>query len=161
MAHIDSPVHSHCICTSRLTCPLSLQWHIQAHLCHITAVAHILTCALSLLWHIQTKEYFIPMAQLTDTTFFHCSGTASHQLSATALLPSPDGSRHPLDVYEFSEEDLRGSPGRRSASRGLWECLIGCRHKVDQQLARRRVNICLHLKIKSFLSFGWQSFILE
>ncbi|KAJ9578538.1 hypothetical protein L9F63_005267, partial [Diploptera punctata] len=72
-------------------------------------------------------------------------GTASHQLSATALLPSPDGSRHPLDVYEFAEEDLPGSPGRRSASRGLWECLIGCRHKVDQQLARRRVEQGLRL----------------
>jgi len=92
---------------------------------------------------LKTKEYFILVAQLTDIPFFHCSGTASHQLSATALLPSPDGSRHPLDVYEFAEEDLPGSPGRRSASRGLWECLIGCRHKVDQQLARRRVNIDL------------------
>ncbi|XP_021935109.1 43 kDa receptor-associated protein of the synapse homolog isoform X1 [Zootermopsis nevadensis] len=73
------------------------------------------------------------------------NGTASHQLSATALLPSPDGSRHPLDVYDFAEDDLPDSPGRRSSSRGLWECLIGCRHKVDQQLARRRVEQGLRL----------------
>jgi hypothetical protein len=85
----------------------------------------------------------ITMVLLELTPRFRCSGTASHQLSATALLPSPDGSRHPLDVYEFAEEDLPGSPGRRSSSRGLWECLIGCRHKVDQQLARRRVSVSL------------------
>ncbi|CAG2052901.1 unnamed protein product [Timema podura] len=72
------------------------------------------------------------------------SGTASHQLSATALLPSPDGSRHPLDVYEFMEDDIPGSLSRRGGSarhgRGLWECLIGCRHKVNEQLARRMVE---------------------
>ncbi|KAK0082123.1 hypothetical protein PV326_007332 [Microctonus aethiopoides] len=72
-------------------------------------------------------------------------GAASHQLSATALLGSPDGSRHPLDVYEFAEEDYRYEDanggthhqnGRSGA--GIWECLRGCRHRLDQQLARRR-----------------------
>jgi len=77
-----------------------------------------------------------------------CSGSASHQLSATALLGSPDGSRHPLDVCEFTEEDYRhqngnGSNGHYQNSRsgaGIWECLIGCRRRFDQQLARRRVS---------------------
>ena len=75
------------------------------------------------------------------------SGPASHQLSATALLGSPDGSRHPLDVCEFTEEDYhhRNSNGNghyqngRSGT-GLWECLIGCRRRLDQHMARRRVK---------------------
>ncbi|XP_046659262.1 43 kDa receptor-associated protein of the synapse homolog [Homalodisca vitripennis] len=71
----------------------------------------------------------------------YLGGTASHQLSATALLSSPDGSRHPLDLYEFTEEDF--TP--RRAGPGLWECLVGCRHRMDQQLARRRVEQGLRL----------------
>jgi hypothetical protein len=69
-----------------------------------------------------------------------------HQLSATALLGSPDGSRHPLDVYEFSEEDYRGQidniedNGNSYQGIGIWECLMGCRHRLDQQLARRKVR---------------------
>ncbi|RZF44546.1 hypothetical protein LSTR_LSTR002319 [Laodelphax striatellus] len=66
----------------------------------------------------------------------YLGGGVSHQLSATALLSSPDGSRHPLDLYEFTEEDF--TP--RRAGPGLWECLVGCRQKMDQQLARRRVE---------------------
>lgn len=68
-----------------------------------------------------------------------------HQLSATALLGSPDGSRHPLDVYEFTEEDYRQQyvndyeHGNGYHGIGLWECLKGCRHRIDQQLARRKV----------------------
>lgn len=74
------------------------------------------------------------------------SGSASHQLSATALLGSPDGSRHPLDVYEFAEEDYRhqngsGTGHHQNGRAGLWECLVGCRHRLDQQLARRRVSL--------------------
>ncbi|XP_049767872.1 43 kDa receptor-associated protein of the synapse homolog [Schistocerca cancellata] len=76
-------------------------------------------------------------------------GTASHQLSATALLPSPDGSRHPLDVYEFAEEDLpdgrRDGRGGGGGGGGLWECLLGCRHRLDHQLARRKVEQGLRL----------------
>ncbi|XP_012288266.1 43 kDa receptor-associated protein of the synapse homolog [Orussus abietinus] len=80
------------------------------------------------------------------------SGSASHQLSATALLGSPDGSRHPLDVYEFAEEDYRHQNGSGSghnqygrSGSGLWECLVGCRLRLDQQLARRRVEQGLKL----------------
>ena len=82
----------------------------------------------------------------------YLGGPASHQLSATALLGSPDGSRHPLDVCEFAEEDYgqqhsNGNShyqnGRSSA--GLWECLVGCRRRLDQHLARRRVEQGLKL----------------
>ncbi|XP_024936674.1 43 kDa receptor-associated protein of the synapse homolog isoform X4 [Cephus cinctus] len=80
------------------------------------------------------------------------SRSASHQLSATALLGSPDGSRHPLDLYEFAEEDYRHHNGSGSghyhngrSGTGLWECLVGCRHRLDQQLARRRVEQGLKL----------------
>ncbi|KAK0076873.1 hypothetical protein PV325_004744 [Microctonus aethiopoides] len=79
-------------------------------------------------------------------------GAASHQLSATALLGSPDGSRHPLDVYEFAEEDYRYEDANRGthhqngrSGAGIWECLRGCRHRLDQQLARRRVEQGLKL----------------
>ncbi|CAL1687688.1 unnamed protein product [Lasius platythorax] len=83
----------------------------------------------------------------------YLGGSASHQLSATALLGSPDGSRHPLDVCEFTEEDYRhqngnGSNGHYQNGRsgtGIWECLIGCRRRLDQQLARRRVEQGLKL----------------
>uniref|UniRef100_A0ABD2WSJ4 RING-type domain-containing protein n=1 Tax=Trichogramma kaykai TaxID=54128 RepID=A0ABD2WSJ4_9HYME len=75
-----------------------------------------------------------------------------HQLSATALLGSPDGSRHPLDVYEFSEDDYRrqmenGSDNGTGSYHGLglWECLVGCRNRFDQQLARRKVEQGLKL----------------
>ncbi|XP_011862138.1 PREDICTED: 43 kDa receptor-associated protein of the synapse homolog isoform X1 [Vollenhovia emeryi] len=79
--------------------------------------------------------------------------SASHQLSATALLGSPDGSRHPLDVCEFTEEDYRhqngnGNNGHYQNGRsgtGIWECLISCRKRLDQQLARRRVEQGLKL----------------
>ncbi|XP_071628031.1 43 kDa receptor-associated protein of the synapse homolog isoform X5 [Temnothorax longispinosus] len=84
----------------------------------------------------------------------YLGGSASHQLSATALLGSPDGSRHPLDVCEFTEEDYRHQNGNgnnghyqngRSAGAGIWECLISCRKRLDQQLARRRVEQGLKL----------------
>ncbi|XP_015517387.1 43 kDa receptor-associated protein of the synapse [Neodiprion pinetum] len=80
----------------------------------------------------------------------YLSGSVSHQLSATALLGSPDGSRHPLDVYEFAEEDYRHHNGsgrghHQNGRIGLWECLVGCRHRLDQQLARRRVEQGLKL----------------
>ncbi|KYM88536.1 43 kDa receptor-associated protein of the synapse [Atta colombica] len=86
-------------------------------------------------------------------TFIGGRGSASHQLSATALLGSPDGSRHPLDVCEFTEEDYRhqngnGNNGHYQSGRsgtGIWECLISCRKRLDQQLARRRVEQGLKL----------------
>ncbi|XP_034941907.1 43 kDa receptor-associated protein of the synapse homolog isoform X2 [Chelonus insularis] len=82
----------------------------------------------------------------------YLGGSGSHQLSATALLGSPDDSRFPLDVYEFAEEDYRYQNGNGSthyqngrSGAGIWECLIGCRHRLDQQLARRRVEQGLKL----------------
>lgn len=82
----------------------------------------------------------------------YLGGSASHQLSATALLGSPDGSRHPLDVCEFTEEDYRHQNGSGNGhyqhgrpGTGLWECLVGCRRRLDQQLARRRVEQGLKL----------------
>ncbi|KAI5697301.1 hypothetical protein M8J75_008291 [Diaphorina citri] len=54
----------------------------------------------------------------------------SNQVSATALLSSPDGSRHPLDLYEFSEEDF--APRRSNLT--LLECFAGCRTKIEQGL---------------------------
>ncbi|XP_014242896.1 43 kDa receptor-associated protein of the synapse homolog [Cimex lectularius] len=68
--------------------------------------------------------------------------TGSGQLSATALLGSPDGSRHPLDLYELAEEFPQPS---RSPQNGIWTCLVGCGHKIDQTLARRRVEQGLKL----------------
>ncbi|KAF6203264.1 hypothetical protein GE061_003682 [Apolygus lucorum] len=61
--------------------------------------------------------------------------TGSGQLSATALLSSPDGSRHPLDLYELTEDFT--TPTSRIPSNGLWNCLLGCGHRIDQTLARR------------------------
>lgn len=63
-------------------------------------------------------------------------------------MGSPDGSRHPLDCYEFAEEDYQqlengNENGQHHSTRsniGIWECLISCRHRLDQQLARRRVS---------------------
>ncbi|XP_020292621.1 43 kDa receptor-associated protein of the synapse homolog isoform X2 [Pseudomyrmex gracilis] len=81
----------------------------------------------------------------------YLGGSASHQLSATALLGSPDGSRHPLDVCEFTEEDYRHQNGNSSNGHyqngrsGIWECLISCRKRLDQQLARRRMEQGLKL----------------
>lgn len=79
--------------------------------------------------------------------YSHCRRSSSHQLSATALLGSPDGSRYPLDVYEFAEEDYQHQPGhghgRRRSVRGIsiWECLRGCRQRLDQQVARKKVSL--------------------
>ncbi|XP_031839327.1 43 kDa receptor-associated protein of the synapse homolog isoform X3 [Nomia melanderi] len=82
----------------------------------------------------------------------YLGGPASHQLSATALLGSPDGSRHPLDVCEFTEEDYHhqnsngnGHYQNGRSGAGFWECLVGCRRRLDQHLARRRVEQGLKL----------------
>lgn len=69
-------------------------------------------------------------------------------MSATALLGSPDDCGY---VYQFAEEDYQSEYQNGSTDSqyktsvrsgvGIWECLIGCRHRLDQQLARRRVSI--------------------
>ncbi|EEB16455.1 hypothetical protein Phum_PHUM423580 [Pediculus humanus corporis] len=78
------------------------------------------------------------------------NGTASHQLSATALLPSPNGSshHHPFDLYDFPDDsdflgvNFRGHRAGPSRSSGFWDCFIVCRHKLDHQVGKRRVSVC-------------------
>jgi hypothetical protein len=62
------------------------------------------------------------------------SGT-SHQLSATALLPSPDGPPlpRPHELFQF-REDHSDADGH-----GIFDCFFACRRKLEQGLARRRV----------------------
>ncbi|XP_053622129.1 43 kDa receptor-associated protein of the synapse homolog isoform X2 [Plodia interpunctella] len=84
-------------------------------------------------------------------------GVPAHQLSATRLLSSPDTSRHHLDeqpeVYPFSE-DYNGGDARNGALRwgsrfgpalrpptaGLLDCFRVCRSRLDQYLARRKIE---------------------
>ncbi|KAJ8706295.1 hypothetical protein PYW08_010921 [Mythimna loreyi] len=90
-------------------------------------------------------------------------GVPAHQLSATRLLSSPDPSRHHLDepqeVYPFSE-DYRGGggggagsgrngtlrwgarfgPAHRPPAAGLLDCFRACRSRLDQYLARRKIE---------------------
>ncbi|XP_057334078.1 43 kDa receptor-associated protein of the synapse homolog [Microplitis mediator] len=82
----------------------------------------------------------------------YLGSSGSHQLSATALLGSPDDCGY---VYQFAEEDYQSEYQNGSTDSqyktsvrsgvGIWECLIGCRHRLDQQLARRRVEQGLKL----------------
>ena len=79
-----------------------------------------------------------------------------HQLSATALLGSPEGSRNPLDVYELAEEDYQRRTENNEDNNGgyngigVWECFIKCRHHLDQQLARRKVMPFMYLIVFLF-----------
>ncbi|CAH0766542.1 unnamed protein product [Bemisia tabaci] len=50
-------------------------------------------------------------------------------------------SRHPLDLYDFSEEDFRP----RKPQAGILDCFLGCSNRVHQQLARRQVEQGLEL----------------
>jgi hypothetical protein len=94
--------------------------------------------------------FFNPYYDILILILFCFSGNASHQLSATALLPSPDGPPHPrpLDLFQFREEESRRSPRR---SQGLWDCLLGCRRRVEHSLAKRRVSlfVIIFLTLKS------------
>ncbi|XP_041971150.1 43 kDa receptor-associated protein of the synapse homolog [Aricia agestis] len=82
------------------------------------------------------------------------SGVPAHQLSATRLLSSPDPSRHHLEdgpeVYSFSEEFAAGrngaarwstrfGPAHRPAA-GLLDCFRGCRARLDDYLAKRKIE---------------------
>ncbi|KAL0809283.1 hypothetical protein ABMA28_011500 [Loxostege sticticalis] len=83
-------------------------------------------------------------------------GAPAHQLSATRLLSSPDPSRHHLDeqpeVYPFAEEYGGGSrngalrwgarfgPAHRPPQGGLLDCFRACRSRLDQYLARRKIE---------------------
>ncbi|KPI96417.1 43 kDa receptor-associated protein of the synapse [Papilio xuthus] len=82
-------------------------------------------------------------------------GVPAHQLSATRLLSSPDPSRHqledPPEVFPFSEEyqgerngalrwGSRFGPAHRPPPAGLLDCFRGCRSRLDQYLARRKIE---------------------
>lgn len=81
------------------------------------------------------------------------SGGVSHQLSATRLLASPDGSRHPLDGLDHSWTWGGGSYSslqrdtytevRTTQNRSLftWGCFRACRARIHQSLAKRKVNL--------------------
>ncbi|XP_068622141.1 43 kDa receptor-associated protein of the synapse [Battus philenor] len=82
-------------------------------------------------------------------------GVPAHQLSATRLLSSPDPSRHqledPPELFPFAEEyqgerngvlrwGSRFGPAHRPPAAGLLECFRGCRSRLDQYLARRKIE---------------------
>lgn len=81
---------------------------------------------------------------------FHYSGGVSHQLSATRLLSSPEGSRHPLDGLDqtWPWNDSYSSLHRdtytevRVPRRPVftWGCFRACRAKIHQSLAKRKVS---------------------
>ncbi|KAK9746305.1 Rapsyn N-terminal myristoylation and linker region [Popillia japonica] len=78
-------------------------------------------------------------------------GGVSHQLSATRLLSSPEGSRHPLDGFERSW--TWGADSFSSLHRDTymevraprpniftWGCFRACRTKIHHTLAKRKVE---------------------
>ncbi|CAG9794495.1 unnamed protein product [Diatraea saccharalis] len=81
------------------------------------------------------------------------SGAPAHQLSATRLLSSPDPSRHHLDeqneVYPFTEDygsrngalrwGSRFGPAYRPST-GVLDCFNLCTARIDQYLARRKIE---------------------
>ncbi|XP_063632722.1 43 kDa receptor-associated protein of the synapse homolog [Cydia splendana] len=81
-------------------------------------------------------------------------GVPAHQLSATRLLSSPDPSHHldePPELHSFAEDcgerngALRwgsrfGPAHRPPATAGLLDCFRGCRMRIDQYLARRKIE---------------------
>lgn len=78
------------------------------------------------------------------------SGGVSHQLSATRLLSSPDGSRHPLDGLEqiWPWNDSYSSLHRDTYTEVrtprppvfTWGCFRACRARIYQSIAKRKVN---------------------
>ncbi|XP_059481910.1 43 kDa receptor-associated protein of the synapse homolog [Neocloeon triangulifer] len=70
----------------------------------------------------------------------YLSGT-SHQLSATALLPSPDGPPlpRPHELFQFREDNIEAN------GHGIFDCFFACRRKLEQGLARGRVEQGLKL----------------
>lgn len=83
--------------------------------------------------------------------FYYCRGGVSHQLSATRLLSSPEGSRHPLDGFERSW--TWGADSFSSLHRDTymevraprpnvftWGCFRACRAKIHHTLAKRKVK---------------------
>ncbi|XP_025834870.1 uncharacterized protein LOC112905855 [Agrilus planipennis] len=77
-------------------------------------------------------------------------GEVSHQLSATRLLSSPDGSRHPLDGFDQSWPwyDSFSSLHREAYTEVhvprsplfAFSCFHACRTRIRQRLAKRKVE---------------------
>ncbi|KAL1489449.1 hypothetical protein ABEB36_014342 [Hypothenemus hampei] len=87
---------------------------------------------------------------------YHTSGTgAGHQLSATRLLSSPDGSRHPLDgfnhgwpwndSYSSLHRDMYTEVRVPRPSICTLGCFYACRAKLKHSLAKRKVDQGLKL----------------
>ncbi|GLV36967.1 uncharacterized protein CBL_02200 [Carabus blaptoides fortunei] len=97
----------------------------------------------------------------------YLSGGVSHQLSATRLLSSPDGSRHPLDgggwppwggtagpvggadsysslhrgTSATTAEAAYGSAGRSAGHHsGIWGCFRACQARIHHSIAKRKVE---------------------
>ena len=80
----------------------------------------------------------------------------SHQLSATRLLSSPDGSRHPLDgleqvwpwnaSYSSLHRDTYTEVRTPRPPLFTWGCFRACRARIYHSIAKRKVKI---LKISS------------
>lgn len=78
------------------------------------------------------------------------SGGVSHQLSATRLLSSPDGSRHPLDgleqiwpwndSYSSLHRDTYTEVRTTRAPVITWGCFRACRARIYQSIAKRKVR---------------------
>lgn len=77
---------------------------------------------------------------------------AGHQLSATRLLSSPDGSRHPLDgpwhswggsLASSLQRDYAEVPAHRvvgSSSCVSWGCFRACRQRLHEAFAKRKME---------------------
>ncbi|CAK1546440.1 unnamed protein product [Leptosia nina] len=101
-------------------------------------------------------EYVMGLARVARLPRAGCicsSGAPAHQLSASRLISSPDPSRHRLDeppeLYSFSEEyptevrngrwGARFGPAHRPST-GWCECFRIIRSRIDQYLARRKIE---------------------
>lgn len=82
--------------------------------------------------------------------FSNFSVGASHQLSATRLLSSPDGSRHPPDgiepawpwndSYSSLHRDTYMEVRTTRAPRITLGCFQACRARIHHSLAKRKVH---------------------
>lgn len=92
------------------------------------------------------------------------SGAVGHQLSATRLLSSPEGSRHRLDGLDHTwtfgdsysslhrDNYMEVRPVRNSVF--TWGCFRACRARIHQSLAKRKVKI----SIESVFFFNFITF---
>ncbi|GJQ81794.1 hypothetical protein Trydic_g5975 [Trypoxylus dichotomus] len=92
------------------------------------------------------------LSEITITIIFsHYSGGVSHQLSATRLLSSPEGPRHPLEGFDRSwtwgadsfsslHRDTYMEVRTPRPSVFTWGCFRACRAKIHHTLAKRKVG---------------------